>query len=60
MSPTFNFERDVLPPEFVGLLDKEKRVIDVERPDVGLVKNVIEGVLKGSRDEGHGSSAVGV
>jgi threonine synthase len=61
MSPTFNFERDVLPPEFVGLLDKEKRVIDVERPDVGLVKTVIEGVLKGNKDEGHGgSSAVGV
>lgn len=60
LSPTFNFERDVLPPEFSGLLLKEKRVIDVERPDVGLVKSVIEGVLKESKDEGHSSAAVGV
>ena len=44
-SSHFNFERDVLPKEFHGLLDKEKRVIDVERPDVGLVKDVIEKIV---------------
>jgi threonine synthase len=44
-SRQFNFERDVLPEEFRGLLDKEKRVIDVERPDVGLVKATIEKVI---------------
>lgn len=41
----FNFNRDVLPKEFVGLLDKEKRVIDVEAADIGLVKGVIEKVV---------------
>ncbi|RDB14708.1 Threonine synthase [Hypsizygus marmoreus] len=44
-SPHFNFDRDVLPDEFRGLLEKEKRVIDVERPDVELVKAVIEKVV---------------
>ena len=45
-SPHFNFDRDVLPQEFHGLLEKEKRVIDVERPDIDLVKGVIEGFAK--------------
>jgi len=40
--PTFNFERDVLPVEFQGLLEKKQRVIDVHSADVDLVKNVIE------------------
>ncbi|KAF8655725.1 hypothetical protein AX16_002962 [Volvariella volvacea WC 439] len=40
--PSFSFERDVLPEEFKGLLEKEKRVIDVEEPSVELVKGVIE------------------
>ncbi|KAJ3532615.1 hypothetical protein NM688_g7395 [Phlebia brevispora] len=35
--PNFNFERDVLPPEFKGLLEKERRVIDVPAPDVELI-----------------------
>jgi threonine synthase len=34
----------VLPKEFIGLLEKEKRVIDVETADIGLVKAVIENV----------------
>jgi threonine synthase len=38
----FDFERDVLPEEFKGLLEKERRVVDVEKPDIGLVKEVIE------------------
>ncbi|KAJ7291127.1 tryptophan synthase beta subunit-like PLP-dependent enzyme [Mycena rebaudengoi] len=42
-SSSFDFQRDVLPEEFVGLLEKEKRVIDVPRPDIDLVKAVIEG-----------------
>lgn len=41
---SFNFERDVLPDEFRGLLERERRVIDVEAADVGLVKAVIESV----------------
>jgi threonine synthase len=41
-SPQFNFDRDVLPTEFRGLLEKEKRVVDVERADSELVKEVIE------------------
>ncbi|PIL29053.1 hypothetical protein GSI_09101 [Ganoderma sinense ZZ0214-1] len=38
----FNFERDVLPPEFKGLLERERRLIDVEGADVELVKKVIK------------------
>ncbi|KAJ3565196.1 hypothetical protein NP233_g7791 [Leucocoprinus birnbaumii] len=38
----FDFDRDVLPIEFRGLLQKERRVIEVDRPDIGLVKEVIE------------------
>ncbi|KAG2007292.1 threonine synthase [Coprinopsis cinerea AmutBmut pab1-1] len=45
-SSNFNFERDVLPVEFQGLLERERRVIDVERPDVDLVKGVIEQFAK--------------
>ncbi|KAJ7135437.1 tryptophan synthase beta subunit-like PLP-dependent enzyme [Mycena crocata] len=41
--PTFNFEKDVLPAEFVGLLEKKRNVIDVPQADVALVKAVIEG-----------------
>ncbi|KAF8635699.1 hypothetical protein AX15_000324 [Amanita polypyramis BW_CC] len=38
----FNFDRDVLPAQFDGLLERERKVVDVERPDVDLVKGVIE------------------
>lgn len=41
--PNFNFEQDVLPQEFVGLLEKKRNVIQVPRPDIELVKAVIEG-----------------
>ena len=41
-SSKFNFERDILPVEFKGLLEKKRNVIDVEAPTVGLVKEVIE------------------
>jgi threonine synthase len=40
-SPAFDFERDVLPAEFKGLLEREKRVIYVKEPSVDLVKQVI-------------------
>jgi len=32
----------VLPQEFLGLLEKERRVIDVDEPNEELVKKVIE------------------
>ncbi|PVG04018.1 tryptophan synthase beta subunit-like PLP-dependent enzyme [Serendipita vermifera] len=48
-SPSFNFEEQVLPPEFRGLLNLPRRVIEVERPDPELVKGVIEKVV--ARDE---------
>jgi len=38
----FDFDRDVLPKEFQGLLQKEQRVIDVKLADLDLVKSVIE------------------
>ncbi|TRM66854.1 threonine synthase [Schizophyllum amplum] len=38
----FNFERDVLPEEFRGLLEKKRNVIDVPKADVELVKQVIK------------------
>jgi len=38
-----------MPEEFRGLQEKERRVIDVEKPDVELVKKVIEGVAEQNR-----------
>jgi hypothetical protein len=38
----FDFERDVLPQQFRGLLEKERRVVDVDEPNKELVKKVIE------------------
>jgi threonine synthase len=43
---TFDFERDVLPQEFRGLLERESKVIDVDEPNQELVKNVIEANLR--------------
>ena len=37
-----DFERDVLPQEFRGLLEMERRVVDVDEPTKELVKKVIE------------------
>ncbi|KAJ7177943.1 tryptophan synthase beta subunit-like PLP-dependent enzyme [Mycena filopes] len=45
-NPHFNFEQDVLPAEFVGLLDKKRNVIEVPRPDIDLVKAVIESFVE--------------
>ncbi|KAI8983484.1 threonine synthase [Pilobolus umbonatus] len=45
-SPKFNFTKDVLPKEFIGLLDKERRVTHVERADSKLVIDVIEKELR--------------
>lgn len=39
---SFNFDRDVLPDAFRGLLEKERRVIDVAGPEPELTKQVIE------------------
>jgi threonine synthase len=55
--PNFNFEQDVLPTEFVGLLEKKRNVIDVPQPDIDLVKAVIESFAE--RDPGH-ESVVGL
>ena len=41
-SQGFDFERDVLPEEFRGLLEKERRVVDVDEANKELVKKVIE------------------
>ncbi|KAF8639218.1 hypothetical protein AX17_001703 [Amanita inopinata Kibby_2008] len=38
----FNFERDVLPEQFRGLLQKERKMVVIEKPDVNLVKAAIE------------------
>jgi len=38
----FNFTRDVLQIQFRVILERERRVVDVEKPDVELVKAVIE------------------
>jgi len=48
-SASFDFSRDVLPDEFRGLLEKEKRVIQVDQPDVGLIKAVIESFANHSK-----------
>lgn len=38
---SFDFSRDVLPEEFKGLLEKEKRIIEVEGPEPELTKKVV-------------------
>ncbi|CAO0799945.1 unnamed protein product [Mucor circinelloides] len=48
-TPGFDFVKDVLPKEFHGLLEKERRVTHVERADPQLVMDVIEKEL---REEG--------
>lgn len=48
-SPGFDFVKDVLPKEFHGLLEKERRVTHVERADPQLVMDAIEKEL---REEG--------
>ena len=48
-SPSFDFDRDVLPEEFIGLLDRERRVIDVEGIEIELTKAVIEREVAKSR-----------
>jgi len=40
--PNFNFERDVLPPEMKGLMERPRKVIDVAGIDPKLTKDVIE------------------
>lgn len=40
--PNVDFEKDVMPEELKGLLKMERRVVDVERPEIDLVKKVIE------------------
>lgn len=53
---SFNFERDILPKEFHGLLDKERKVIDVkgtpEAVKEVVVREVGELVKKGQAGEG--------
>lgn len=44
-SPAFNFEEQVLPDDFKGLLTLPRRVIEVERPDMELVKQKMEDIL---------------
>lgn len=45
-NPHFDFQKDVLPTEFIGLLEKERRVTFVERAEPQLVMNVIETELR--------------
>ncbi|EJD02011.1 tryptophan synthase beta subunit-like PLP-dependent enzyme [Fomitiporia mediterranea MF3/22] len=56
--PTFSFERDVLPSEFKGLLERERRVINVDAVDIELVKAVIESVAQEKESNGSGKLAV--
>lgn len=57
---SFDFERDVLPEEFRGLLERERRVINVEKADVELVKGVIETVAQKQGADGGTGAALGV
>jgi threonine synthase len=41
-SQGFDFERDVLPQEFRELLEKERKVVDVDEPSNELVRTVVE------------------
>ncbi|KAF8311930.1 threonine synthase [Cantharellus anzutake] len=44
-NPSLDFDQDVLPSQFKGLLEKERRVIDVEEPSVEKVRVVISRTL---------------
>ncbi|OCH94578.1 tryptophan synthase beta subunit-like PLP-dependent enzyme [Obba rivulosa] len=57
-SPNFDFELDVLPPEFKGLLEKERRVIAVDAPEASLVKEIIEGFAEREAGSATGASSV--
>jgi threonine synthase len=46
----FDFEKDVLPPEMIGLLEKERRVIDVRLADVSVQGSVVEKLAKATQD----------
>ena len=46
--PQFDFEKMVLPKEFIGLLERERKVIDVDSTDVEAVKKVIIEATLGS------------
>jgi len=59
LSSSFDFEREVMPEEFKGLLQKERRVIDVERPEVELVKDAIIRALVASGKVHPGASVNG-
>ena len=56
-APQFDFARDVLPEEFKGLLERERRVVDVPAPSEDLVKEVIERAV-GSEERGPGRASV--
>ena len=45
----FDFNRDVLPKEFEGLLLKERRVLAIPKTDLNLIKAAIEQGLKEER-----------
>jgi len=50
---SFDFDGKVLPHDFAGLLDLPRRVIDVERPDIALAKDIIDSVSRGANaDQG--------
>ena len=46
-----------MPEEFKGLLERERRVVDVEKPDVELVKDVIEKCIGEEKAKGVGGNA---
>jgi len=48
----------VLPKEFEGLLNKERKVIDVESANIGLVKAVIEGIALKNEKNPQGASSM--
>ena len=58
---TFDFERDVLPKEFQGLLERKRRFIDVEGPDPEFTKKVVieqVGKLFGAMEQSEATASV--
>ena len=47
----FNFNRDVLPKEFEGLLQKERRVVPIAQPDTDLIKAAIVAGLEAEKSK---------
>lgn len=58
--PSFDFQRDIMPKEFEGLLEKERKVIDVKGTEEAVKEVVIREVGKLRSAAAGGNNAVSI